>query len=168
MWAALAGGGCHVPLGICPIFGLIHPQLPLQLLSASKMGQNGAVCVPGVLWLAASPHTGLAEVRVSLSPAWAGGHTGTVPAVPPVAPQHFPLPALGEVGIAQLCPAQSSARVHTQAQGSAAPTPALSPLGLPDQLGGTGSPPTFPISDPPRCSLSLCPLGRNGAKQSAP
>lgn len=72
MWAALAGGGC-------PIFGLIHPQLPLQPLSASKMGQNGAVCVPGVLWLAASPHTGLAEVRVSLSPAWAGGHSSSRP-----------------------------------------------------------------------------------------
>lgn len=149
--------------GICPGFGLIHPQVA-PAAGARLRNKTAGSC--WCSWGAQSPAGSITLCRVPPSPAQAGGHTGSVPAVPPLASQHLPLPAPGGGG---KCPAFPRRRAVPGLRAQpGTPTPALSLSGLPDQLSGAGSPPTSPVSDPLRCSLSLYPPGRTGVKQPAP
>lgn len=90
--AAQARSGVCAPLGHLSRLWVNtpHPRSPLQPEPASKIRQSGALGVPGESspQPAASPPQG-----VGVPEFHSGGHTRTVPPVPPVAPQHLPLSA---------------------------------------------------------------------------
>lgn len=165
MWGPLEAA--QAPSGVCAVLGhpfrlgvnTSHPRSPLKPVPAPNQGRVEL----RVFWgaqsqLAASP------LRC-VCPSVPLRQVGTRGQFHPSFPSLLSTLSSGRWE----CPALPWHRVHTRARalpGARAPAP--SPSGLPDQLGGAGSPPTSPTGDPLKCSLSRYPPGRKGVKQSTP